>query len=105
MGPGSVSRLGNRLLAMALLAKRGRPKEQVRNAYSAFYRISEWYGDVITVADMTSPATFLIRHYPSPGNIGKQLHCSRGRLIKDKIGGATVTKVHEAMATIQVQKG
>ena len=34
MGPGSVSWLGSRLPAMALLVKAWRPKEQVRNAYS-----------------------------------------------------------------------
>ena len=36
-GPGSVSRLGSRLPAMALLTKTWRPKEQVRNAYSPLF--------------------------------------------------------------------
>ena len=47
-GPGSVSQLGSRLPAMALLTKTRRPKEQVRNAYSPLFMGPEQSGDVIT---------------------------------------------------------
>ena len=52
---------------------------------------------------MTSPAMFLTRHYPFPGDVGKRLYRSR-EWTKTKNGGATVAKLR-ALATVWVQKG
>ena len=88
---------------MALLAKRGGPKEQVRNAYSAFYRVLDSTVTSFPGRRMTSPA-LLIRRYPFLGDVGKRLYRSRGR-VKTKMVGLRLLKDIEVLATVRVQKG
>ena len=66
------------------------PEEQVHNAYSAFYRVRN-----NTVTSLQSPND-ITGDVPNtsisiPGNVGKQLNCSRERM-KTKDGGAMVAK-------------
>ena len=75
---------------MALLTKRWGPKEQVREAYSPFYRVQDG-----TVTSLQQPCDVTgevpITSLTVPGDVGKRVNCSRERLKKRK-GGATVTK-------------
>ena len=87
---------------MALLARRWGPKEQVRKAYSPFYRV--WNGTVTSIRlpyDITGDvpnASLTV-----PGNVGKRLNRSRERLEK-RNGGLRLLK-RGALATVRVQKG
>ena len=81
---------GSRLPAMALLTKRWGPKEQVREAYSPFYRIQNgtvtslrWPYDITGEVPNTSLTV--------PGDVGKRINRSR-EWLKKRNGGATVTK-------------
>ena len=90
IGPGSVSRLGNRLSAMALLAKRRGQKNKSAMCTRPFYRVLNgtvtslrWPYDVTSDVPNTSLSV--------PGNVGKRLYRSRGR-VRARNGGPTVTK-------------